>query len=342
MKQNNPQKKLKLSRRSFIKQSSSLAPAALSGLGFNAFAQTQAPSAVPATQRIYVGFAAGGGADLTSRLLAEKLKAQFNNQVIVENKTGAAGKLALDALRGSPPDGSGLLLAPLITPVLAPLMFKNPGYDPAKDMVPVALIGTFDFALAVNADHPAKNIKEFISWLKANPTKANFGTPSPGSLPHFFGVMMGKGVGVDMTHVAYRGGKPMLTDLMGGQLACGIDTEPEMVELHKAGRIRVLATFAQNRSIVFPEVPSIAESGFKDIHGNAWYSVWAPTGTPPALVARLNEAFNRAMGETDVKERFKQWGLVGQPTTPAELEKLRIRDTEKWRPIIAASGFKAD
>ena len=173
---------------------------------------------VPAQSKIIVGFAAGGGADLIARMLADKMRDGLptGTQIIVENKTGAGGKIAVDALRASPADGSAMLLAPLVTPVLSQLTFNNPGYNPATDMTPVGMVGHFQFALAVPPNHPAKNMAEFVSWLKANKEKANYGSPSPGSLPHFFGIMLGRTIGVDMLHIAYKGGAPMLNDLMGG------------------------------------------------------------------------------------------------------------------------------
>ncbi len=296
----------------------------------------------PRNAKIYVGFAAGGGSDLVARLLAEKMRDLTGTQFVVENKTGAAGKLSVDALRQSNPDGSGLLLAPLVTPVLSQLMFKNPGYDPAKDLAPVGMIGYFQFALAVGPKHPAKNVAEFVAWLKINKEQATFGTPSSGSLPHFFGVMMGKSIGTDMTHIAYRGGAPMLADLMAGQIPCGIDTEPEMVELHKAGKIRVLATFGQKRSAILPDVPTMIESGFKDSVGNAWYSLWTTVGTPASVITQYNQALNSALKQTDVQDKFKLWGIEAAPSTSSELEKIRLSDIEKWRPIVQASGFKAD
>ena len=298
---------------------------------------------VPATSKIIVGFAAGGGADLTARLLAEKMKDSLGGiQIIVENKTGAAGKLSVDALKASPPDGSAMLITPLITPVLSQLMFNNPGYDPGKDFTPIGMVGYFQFGLAVAPSHPAKNLPEFIAWLKANPGKANFGTPSAGSLPHFFGIMLGRAIGVDMQQIAYRGGAPMLADLMGGQITCGIDTEPELVQLHKSGKIRVLAMFSEKRTGVLPEVPTMIESGYKDAVGNAWYSLWAPAGTPSATISALNKALNIALTNADVKEKFRGWGTEAAPGTPADLERIRLSEIERWRPIVKASGFKAD
>ncbi len=299
---------------------------------------------VPQQSKIIVGFAAGGGADLIARMLADKMREGLaaGTQIVVENKTGAGGKIAVDALRASPADGGTLLLAPLVTPVLSQLTFKNPGYNPATDMAPIGMVGHFQFALAVPPNHPAKNMAEFVTWLKGNQEKANFGSPSSGSLPHFFGIMLGRAIGVDMVHVAYKGGAPMLNDLMGGQIACGMDTHIELIELHKAGKIRILASFAEKRSLLIPEVPTMAELGFKDATGSGWYSLWAPAKTPMATIAALNKALNIALANADVKEKLARTGTEPAMSTPDGLEKFRIAEIEKWRPVIVASGFKAD
>ena len=303
-----------------------------------------AEAQVPAQSKIIVGFAPGGGADLIARMLADKMRDGLptGTQIIVENKTGAGGKIAVDALRASPADGSAMLLAPLVTPVLSQLTFKNPGYNPATDMTPIGMVGHFQFALAVPPNHPAKNMAEFVSWLKANKEKANYGSPSPGSLPHFFGIMLGRAIGVDMVHVAYKGGAPMLNDLMGGQIACGMDTHIELIELHKSGKIRILASFGEKRSTLIPDIPTMAELGFKDATGSGWYSLWAPAKTPAATISLLNKALNEALASADVKEKLARTGTEPAMSTPEGLEKFRLAEIEKWRPVILASGFKAD
>ena len=315
-----------------------LAAPALATLPRTALAQ------VPLQSKIIVGFAAGGGADLIARMLAEKMRDGLapGTQIVVENKTGAGGKIAVDALRASPADGGTLLLAPLVTPVLSQLTFKNPGYNPATDMTPIGMVGHFQFALAVPPNHAAKNMAEFVTWLKGNKDKANFGSPSPGSLPHFFGIMLGRAIGVEMVHVAYKGGAPMLNDLMGGQIACGMDTHIELIELHKAGKVRILASFAEKRSALIPEVPTMAELGFKDATGSGWYSLWAPAKTPAATIAALNKALNTALANPEIKEKLARTGTEPAMSTPEGLERLRLAEIEKWRPVIVASGFKAD
>lgn len=305
-------------------------------------ALSQAP--VPSNLRIIVGFAAGGGADAVSRLLAEKMREYLpgGTQIVVENKLGGQGKIAVDTIRAAAADGSSLLVAPLVTPVLSQLVFRAPGYDPAKDLVPIGMIGHFQFALVVAASHPARTVAEFSAWLKLNKAKATYGTPSAGSLPHFFGLMLGKAVGAEIVHVPYKGGAPMLADLLGGQIACGIDTEQELIELHKAGKIRVLAMFSPKRSAQLPDVPTMLELGYREAVGSGWYSMWTTVKTPVATVAALNGALNKALVNADVKERFSKWALDAAPASPESLEQTRQADIAKWRPVIAASGFQAD
>ena len=154
--------------------------------------------------------------------------------------------------------------------------------------------------------------------------------------------MLDRTIGVDMVHVAYKGGAPMLNDLMGGQIACGTDTHIELIPLHQGGKLRILAAFADKRSTLIPEVPTMAELGFKDATGSGWYSLWAPAKTPAATIAALNKALNIALANADVKEKFARTGTESAMSTPDGLEKIRLAEIEKWRPVIVASGFKAD
>jgi tripartite-type tricarboxylate transporter receptor subunit TctC len=296
------------------------------------------------TRRILVGFGAGGGGDLVARLMAERLSqlSTTADHFIVENKPGAAGKLAVDALRSAKADGSTLLLAPLITPVLSQLVFRNPGYDPAKDMKPVGLVAHFQFALAVPANHPVQDIQGFVNWIKANPTLANFGSPSAGSLPHFFGLLLGKAAGVDFVHIAYKGGPAMVNDLIGGQISAGINTVQELLQQHAAGKVRVLGVFSEQRVAQMPSIPTFAESGFPEVRGSGWYSLWTTANTPDHTVQHLNHAVAQVLQAPQVQKLMHEWVLEPQTSTPQGLEELRQSDIAKWRPVLAASGFVAD
>lgn len=292
--------------------------------------------------RILVGFAAGGSSDIAARLIAEKLKDELALPVIVENKLGAGGRIAAEALKNAPPDGSTLLLTPVVIPVLAPLVYKQLSYDPAKDFAPVAQVATYQFACAVGPQHPARDVAGLIAWLKANPAQANFGSPAPGSLPHFFGLMVGNATGVEMVHVPYKGGAPLATDLMGGQIPVGIDALSDMMELHRAGRIRIIATSGTKRSPLLPDVATFREQGFTSVEGAGWIGVYAPAKTPRAVIDLLSAHMVKIMQMADVRARFLNLGYEPTGTTPEELTAIMAADTARWGPIIKASGFSAD
>ncbi len=301
-----------------------------------------AQTALKGPLRIVVGFAAGGSSDIAARLIADKLKDELGQPVIVENKTGAGGRIAAEALKTAPADGTTLLLVPVVVPVLAPLVYRQLAYDPAKDFAPVTQIATYQFGYAVGANHPAKNVAELIAWMRVNPTQANFGSPAPGSLPHFFGLAVGRATGVDMVHVAYKGGAPLATDLMGGQIPVGIDSLSDLVQLHRAGKIRIIATSGAARSPLLPEVATFREQGFPSIEGTGWIGIYAPAKTPKAIVEELSARIVKVVRLPDVRDRLLNLGYEPTGTTPEELSTIMAADTARWGPIIKASGFTAE
>jgi tripartite-type tricarboxylate transporter receptor subunit TctC len=292
--------------------------------------------------RLLVGFAPGGSADIAARLLADRIKDELRQPVVVENRPGAGGRLVAEAVKNAPADGSVLMLTPIVVTVLAPMVFSKLPYDPIADFAPVAQVANFQFALSVNANHPAKTMNDLVAWYRANPAKANFGSPAPGSLPHFFGVMIGKSTALDLVHVPYNGGGPMMNALMGEQITAAIDTLVEQVELHRTGRARILATTATSRSPLLPEVPTFAESGLAGVEGTAWFGVYAPAKTPEATVRQINAAINKALANAELRERLNKIGLEPAGGTPADLAARMAQDTARWAPIVKASGFRAD
>ena len=292
--------------------------------------------------RLLVGFAPGGSADIAARLIAERLAAELKHNVVVENKPGAGGRIAATMLKDAAPDGSTLMLAPIVVPVLAPLVFSKLSYDPLADFAPVAHVANFQFGLSVNAGHPAKNVQDLVAWFKANAAQANFGSPAPGSLPHFFGVMISRGAGIDLVHVPFNGGGPLMNALVGNQVNSGIDTLVDQIEMHRGGKTRILATSGAARSPLLPDVPTFAEAGLKGVEGSSWFAVYAPAKTSAATVRQLNAAINKALEAPEVKERFAKLGLEPTGGSAADLVALMKRDTERWGPVVKASGFKGD
>lgn len=292
--------------------------------------------------RLLVGFAPGGSADIAARLIAERLAAELKHNVVVENKPGAGGRIAATMLKDAAPDGSTLMLAPIVVPVLAPLVFSKLAYDPLADFAPVAHVANFQFGLSVNASHPAKSVQDLVAWFKANAAQANFGSPAPGSLPHFFGVMISRGAGIDLVHVPFNGGGPLMNALVGNQVSSGIDTLVDQIEMHRGGKTRILATSGAARSPLLPEVPTFAEAGLKGVEGSSWFAVYAPARTSAATLRQLNAAINKALEAPEVKERFAKLGLEPTGGSAADLVALMKRDTERWGPVVKASGFKGD
>ena len=292
--------------------------------------------------RLLVGFAPGGSADIAARLIAERMRDELKQPVIVENRPGAGGRIAAEAVKNAPADGSTLMLAPIVVTVLAPMVFSKLPYDPIADFAPVAQVADFQFALSVNASHPARTIGELVAWYKANPTKANFGSPAPGSLPNFFGMLVATSAQVDLVHVPFNGGGPMMNALMGDQITAAIDTLAEQIELHKTGRVRMLATTGTARSPLLPDVPTFTESGLPGVQGTAWFAVYAPAKTPDATVRQLNAAINQALLVPEVRERMTRLGLEPTGGTSVALGTRMGQDTKRWAPIVRASGFRAD
>jgi len=194
----------------------------------------------------------------------------------------------------------------------------------------------------VAAGHPAKNMKELVAWFKVNPSSANFGSPAPGSLPHFFGVMIASGAGLDLIHVPFNGGGPLQNALVGNQVSAGIDTLVDQVEMHRGGKTRILATSGSTRSPLLPAVPTFEEAGLKGVTGTSWFAVYAPAKTPAATITQTNAAINTALKAPELRERFLKMGLEPTGGSPADLAAIMKRDTERWSPVVKASGFRGD
>jgi tripartite-type tricarboxylate transporter receptor subunit TctC len=294
------------------------------------------------TLKVLVGFPPGGSIDIVSRVLAEKMKDDLKLNIVIENRAGAGGRVAADLLKASPADGSVVMITPIVVPVLAPLVFSKLNYNPATDFAPVGHVCNFNFALSVPASLPVKNVAEFVTWLKANPQKANFGSPAPGSLPHFFGEMLSRDAKADMVHVPFAGGSALMNALMGGQVSAGIDVLLEALEAHKSGKVRILATSGDKRSAVLPDVPTFKESGFPNIVASGWFAMYAPAKTPAASIEAINRALNKALTHPEVLDRFGKLALEAGGGSAADLTKLEQASTARWAPVVKATGFRAD
>ncbi len=292
--------------------------------------------------RILVGFAAGGTADLLARLVADKMKDSLGQPVIVENRPGAAGRIAADVVKAAVPDGTTLMVMPIGPMAVVPHTYKTLSYDPLKDFAAVGIGATFDFALAAGPESNAKTWSEYVAWAKANPTRSSYATSGAGSLPHFFGVLLGQEAGIEMVHVAYKGSAAYVNDLMGGSIPIAVDTVADLSELHRAGRIRMLATSGVRRSPAVPEVPTFNELGVKGVEASGWFGFFAPARTPPATIELLNRHLNLALRAPDVIDKLRNVGMEPATSTPDEFGRRLAADFAKWGPVVKATGFTAE
>ena len=292
--------------------------------------------------RILVPVAAGGTTDLTARLVADGIRESVGQPVFVENRPGATGRIAAEALKHAPADGTTFLLAPIVVTVLAPFVFRDLSYDPAKDFAPVAQVARYPFALAVRADHPARTVPEFVTWAKANPSRATFGTPGSGGVPHLLGVMVARASGTDLVHVSYRSLAQVESEVIGGQVTAAISAFAEFLALDRAGRLRIIATSGTMRSPLLPAVPTFVEQGFPSVVAIGWNAVYAPAGTPKPLIDHVSAAIASALRTPSIRDKLMDLGVEPTGTTPDELAAIMAADTAHWAPIVKAAGFAAD
>lgn len=291
--------------------------------------------------RIVLPYPPGGVGDAIARLIAESMRTGLDRPVVVESRPGAAGRLGVQSVKEAPADGSVLLFTPIAPMVLFPHVYDGLAYDPVRDFQPIAQVGTFDLGVAVGANVPARTPGELVDWLKADPARAAYATPAAGSLPHFTAVLFGRYTGVELRHVAYKGNQQAVADLIGGHLPMFFTSTQDLVEAHRASRVRILATTGRARSAALPDVPTFTESGY-DIRGEGWYGIYAPAGTPAETVARLNRAVVDAIRAELVGTRLKALGVEPTGTSPAELSRIQEADLALWGPVVKASGFRPD
>jgi len=326
------------SRRRFL--CSGAAAAAAGTFGLPARGQTTALDAA----RLITGFPPGGTSDTFCRRVAEALRGSYARNTYVENRTGAAGQIAVQALKGAPADGSFMVQTPASCMVIYPHIYRKLQYNPFEDAVPVSLGCVFEFGFAVGPAVPAavKTMPQFLEWCRANPALANFGSPAAGSIPHFIGVLLGKAGDVDLKHIPYRGSQLAIVDLIGGQISGVSAPIGEFTQNVQAGKIRLLSASGEKRSRFAPSTPTLLEQGFKDMAFDEWFGLFAPRGTPDAAVQRLNDALRKALADPGVVDGLGLMGLDARWSTPASLARAMTQDFERWGPIVKTIGFSAD
>ena len=292
--------------------------------------------------KLMVGFPPGGGTDAIARILADKLKDQLGVSVVVDNKAGAGGQIAAQALKAAAPDGNTLFLSHDHTISILPLVVKNPGYEPQKDFVPVAGFATFVNAFAVSGGTPASSMAQYVGFVqKQGQGQDTVGVPAPASVPEFLVKVIGQKYKLDLQAAPYRGSAPMMADMLGNQIHAGIGSIPDFIENQKAGKIRVVAVLGGARQAALPDVPTFAELGLAGFEDVPYYGIFAPKGTPQTTIDKLSGAVAKVSALPDVRERLTIMGLTVGYMTAAQLANREASYSKTWAHIIQASGFKA-
>ncbi len=321
-----------MQRREFLQAAA--AGAALSSVP--GFAQSPA---IPSTARIEVGFAAGGTLDVIARRLADKLRGPYAENVIVESKTGAGGRIAIEATTHAAPDGGTMVLSPSSMIVIYPHIYPKLSYDPVKDLIPVTPVCSNAQAFVVSPAVPesVKTLQQFIGWAKTN--KAFYGTPAAGTIMHFQGYAFAQKAGIELTQVPYRGMAAVVPDLLSGNLPTSMGVMGDLLQHLASGKLRALAVTSAQRSRFLPNVPTFAELGFPEVTGQDWYALFLPAKTPQATVDKLREAAYAAMRDKAFTDSLDQMGFDPYQLPSDELARRITAETAKWAPIVKASGF---
>lgn len=290
------------------------------------------------------GFAAGGTVDTLCRRTAHELSGVYARSVVVENRTGAGGQIAVQAVTRSKPDGATILCTPMSIVGIYQFTYKKLPYDPVKELEPVSLGCVFDFGFAVGPAVPESvtTVKQFFEWVKQHPNQANFGSPGAGSAPHFVGDLIGRRNGVPLTHVAFRGTQPAIMDLIGGQIPAVSGPVGEFLPHLKDGRVRLIATSGSERSKFAPDIPTLVEQGMEGMAFSEWFGFFVAAGTPKNIVNRLSADIAKALKAQDAIEGLALMGLEARSSTPEEFAELFAKDTALWKPIVEQIGFTAD
>ena len=291
--------------------------------------------------RLMVGFPAGSSPDFVARLLAEHLS-DYASTIIVDNRPGAGGRLPLEALKAAEHDGSVMVLTPGDQVALFPHVYAKLGYDSERDFAPVSTLCTVQFILTVGPLVPSevKSVADFVRWCRANPKHATYGSPGEGTRPHFMGASFAKEAGLEMIHVPYKGGPPIVQDLLAGQIACSLTVISNALSNVRSGQLRALAITAPRRSPVLPAVPTIREAGYPAAEGVEFFELFVPARTPENTIARLNAQVRNALESDAFKEGLAKQCFEPAPGTPAELRQLVEADISRWGAIVKQTGFK--
>jgi tripartite-type tricarboxylate transporter receptor subunit TctC len=300
----------------------------------------QAPRYPDKPVKILVGFSAGGGTDVVARILAQKMSEGFGQTVVVENRPGASGLIAGEAVAKSAPDGYTLMMGSQTTFAVAPMLYRKPPVDPAKDFAAIAMAGISPLVLVVHPSLPAQSVKDVIAMAKAKPGTINFGSGGLGTTPHMTGELFSSVAGIKLAHVAYRGEAPAINDLIGGQIPLMFANLSAVIGNVRAGQLRALAVTSAQRTTVAPEIPTVAEAGLAGFEAATWFALVAPAGTPHDVRLRVNAEVKRALALPDVKQRFADLGMTAEDSTPDGLDAYIKSEIGKWSKVIKDADIR--
>lgn len=292
--------------------------------------------------RIVVPFPPGGGTDIGTRIVAQKLQEAWGQAVIVENKPGAAGIVGTELTAKSAPDGYTFMMGNIGTHAINVSLYKKLAYDPVRDFAPVSMVADLPLLLLVHPSVPANSVKELIALAKSQPGKLNFSSSGAGGSMHVAAELFKSMTGVDMVHIPYKGGAPAVADLLSGQVALSFSTVLETIQHVKAGKVRALAVTNDHRSIALPDLPTIAEAGLPGYQSISWLALFAPAGTPKDIVNKVSAESVRILKLPDVKERLLAQGAEPIGSTPEQLAAILAADIAKYAKVIRESGYKPE
>jgi tripartite-type tricarboxylate transporter receptor subunit TctC len=303
-------------------------------------ARAQAYPTKPIT--IIVPFPPGGTTDILARILAQYMSTELGQSVVIDNRGGAGGNIGAQAAARAPADGYTLLMGTVGTHAINASLYKKLPYDHIKDFVPLSRVAMVPNLLVANPSQPYKTVKELIAYAKANPGKVNYGSSGNGTSIHLSGELFKSLAKVDMTHIPYKGSAPAVSDLIGGQIAIMFDNMPSALPHVKAGKLRAIALTSAKRSPELPDVPTVAEAGLPGYEATSWFGMFAPAGTPPAIVAKLNDIIVKALNDPDIRKRIVEQGGEPHPETPEQFAAFIKAETTKWGKVVKESGASVD
>ena len=292
--------------------------------------------------KIVLGFPPGGATDILAREFAAKLGDELKQQVIIENKPGAGGTIGADIVAKAPADGYTLTIGTSSNHAIAKSLYKKLAYDPVKDFATISMLAASQNVVVVNADLPVKNVKELVAYAKANPGKLNFGSSGNGTISHLTGEMFNTLNDIAITHIPYKGSAFVFPDLISGQISLMYDSTISIGPLVKSGKVRALAVTGPRRSAQYPDLPTVAESGFKDFSSTNWFALFAPAATPSDILTRLHAATRKVMTSQDMVDRFALQGADVIANRPEEALAMLKADIAKWAEVARVSGAKID